>query len=735
MGHSNVWNSHPKNYGPGSRACKYSLQNAVFVAIPMQSSGSMVSCAADSVSVAMPRRSASSRKDEGRKPRNIGKAKEVKESNESERCEDSDFHFPSSAPLLRRRRPSIMVVASTAITDPIQPTPGPSRALRATQPPNRTAVSSAPSPIAHHPRKPKSKNVPSRYLSPSPSTPASNSSSTSTAAMASSLSSRRFTSPLLSRSTNTAAASPSTAPKRSQSADRRRPAAARPTTPIASGDSGGGEVSAAAKLLITSTRSLSVSFQGEAFSLPVSKTKKAATPERRRSTLTTVRDQAENSKPPDQHTPRWPSRARQANLSSNMDYSYRSVDYSRIADEKRRLIGFGSGNLSKLLLRQSMTEESGNSRRMSCDVRLSLDLGKVEFLKGIPQAPDANSLNESSPTCDLTASSDTDSLSSESTNGVQECGGISKPKGGTRGIVASARFWQETNTRLRRLQDPISPILASPGLPTGGGLNKLSQSKNSPLGSSRIMASPARGATRPASPSKVRAPSVSSPARGMPSPSRVRSNLGTLIGDSCSMPSILSFSMDVRRGKMGEDRIVEAHLLRLLYNRHLQWRFVNARADSAFSIQRLNAEKILWNAWVVISELRHNVTLKRMKLLLLRQKLKLTSILKGQADVHNLKDAIGSAMEVMQAMAYYICSFSMKLDRHTQGKSFGQQVEEINNLVTELKNVSAKERISLRQCRDFLSELAGMQLENTCITIASHAANSLRHLTGMMDTA
>ncbi|XP_028763828.1 40S ribosomal protein S29-like [Neltuma alba] len=22
MGHSNVWNSHPKNYGPGSRTCQ-----------------------------------------------------------------------------------------------------------------------------------------------------------------------------------------------------------------------------------------------------------------------------------------------------------------------------------------------------------------------------------------------------------------------------------------------------------------------------------------------------------------------------------------------------------------------------------------------------------------------------------------------------------------------------------------------------------------------------------------
>ncbi|KAK7820020.1 protein snowy cotyledon 3 [Quercus suber] len=81
---------------------------------------------------------------------------------------------------------------------------------------------------------------------------------------------------------------------------------------------------------------------------------------------------------------------------------------------------------------------------------------------------------------------------------------------------------------------------------------------------------------------------------------------------------------------MGEERIVDAHLLRLLYNRYLQWRFVNARADATFKVQRLNSEKNLWNAWVTISELRHSVTLKRIKLLLLRQKLKLTSILRGQ---------------------------------------------------------------------------------------------------------
>lgn len=41
-------------------------------------------------------------------------------------------------------------------------------------------------------------------------------------------------------------------------------------------------------------------------------------------------------------------------------------------------------------------------------------------------------------------------------------------------------------------------------------------------------------------------------------------------------------------------------------------------------------QKNLWNAWITISELRDTVTKKRHRLQLLRQKLKLASILKGQ---------------------------------------------------------------------------------------------------------
>ncbi|CAK7330115.1 unnamed protein product [Dovyalis caffra] len=435
-------------------------------------------------------------------------------------------------------------------------------------------------------RKPRGKQVPSRYLSPSPSTSTTTTTTTTTTSSSSSSSSsfpKRFASPLLSRSTNSGPLhTPSTTTtssflsgsKRSQSADRRRPATStRPTTPNPQGNAT--EMSAATKMLITSTRTLSVSFQGEAFSLPISKAKsvtppqnnvaRKATPERRRATP--VRDQVENSKPMDQH--RWPGRSREGNLKERNPLLSRSLDCSVVVGGgvDKRVIG--SGFMGVKSLQQSMMIDDGR--------RLSLDLGNAK------QNRDAISVNESSFTGDLTAS-DSDSVSSGSTSGMPEIG----KKTGARGIAVSARFWQETNSRLRRLQDPGSPLSTSPGSRMGVS-PKTTQSKrfgrDGPLSSPRMMAaSPVRGAARPASPSKLWTSSASSPSRGMSSPSRVRPMSG-------SSPSILSFSVDLRRGKMGEDRIVDAHMLRLLYNRYLQWRFVNARADATFMVQRLNAEE------------------------------------------------------------------------------------------------------------------------------------------------
>ncbi|OIW06882.1 hypothetical protein TanjilG_19531 [Lupinus angustifolius] len=584
------------------------------------------------------------------------------------------------------------------------------------------------------PRRTKGRQVSSRYMSPSPSSISSSTTTTTTttsSSSSSSSSSRRFQSPLISRSTN----STPLVPKRSQSVDRRRP---RPMTPVP--DNAAAEVStAAAKLLITSTRSLSVSFQGEAFSLPISKAKvpvsgnarkTAVTPERRR--VAPVRgggDHGENSKPVDQQ--RWPGRTRNQNSGPN--------NLSRSFN-----VGNGFGKVVRAL------ESSVGGRRASFDAigrGLSLDLGrkdhKDEFFKG--SNGNSNSLNQCSlplPPCDVIAS-DTDSVSSDSTSGGQGCAGAAKGLREPHGNVVSSRFWQETNSRLRRLQDPGSPSSTSPGSRMGvQNKSNTAQLKryNSdvPMLSPRTMekASPIRGNARPASPNKLWA---SSPSRGNASPARVRSAVASSINSgSSNPPSILSFSAEVRRGKIREDRIYDAHMLRLLYNRYVQWRFVNARADATFMMQKLNAERHLWNAWVTISELRHSVTLKRIKLLLLRQNLKLTSILKGQisyleewalldrdhsssllgatdalrastlrlpvvekaiADVPNLKDALGSAVDVMQGMGSWIYSISSK-------------VEETNCLVAEMLKITSKERFLLKQCKDSLSTLAAIQVKD-----------------------
>ncbi|CAL0320735.1 unnamed protein product [Lupinus luteus] len=589
------------------------------------------------------------------------------------------------------------------------------------------------------PRRTKGRQVSSRYMSPSPSSISTSTTTTTTtttsSSSSSSSSSRRFQSPLISGSTNLAAL----VPKRSQSVDRRRP---RPMTPVP--DNSAGEVStAAAKLLITSTRSLSVSFQGEAFSLPISKAKvpvsgnvrkTAVTPERRRATP--VRgggDHGENSKPVDQQ--RWPGRTRIQN--SGVNNLSRSLN-----------VGNGFGKVVRAL------ESSVGGRRASFDAigrGLSLDLGrkdhKDEFFKGSNGNSNSlnslNSVNQCSlplPPSDFTAS-DTDSVSSGSTSGAQDCVGVAKGLREPHGTVVSSRFWQETNSRLRRLQDPGSPLSTSPGSRMGVASKcNTAQLKrynsDGPVLSPRTTASPIRGNARPASPNKLWA---SSPSRGNASPARVRSAVASSINSgSSNPPSILSFSAEVRRGKIKEDRIYDAHTLRLLYNRYVQWRFVNARADATFMMQKLNAERHLWNAWVTISELRHSVILKRTKLLLLRQNLKLSSILKGQisyleewalldrdhsssllgatdalrastlrlpvvekaiADVPNLKDALGSAVDVMQGMGSWIYSLSSK-------------VEETNCLVAEMLKITSKERFLLEQCKDFLSTLAAIQVKD-----------------------
>jgi hypothetical protein len=57
--------------------------------------------------------------------------------------------------------------------------------------------------------------------------------------------------------------------------------------------------------------------------------------------------------------------------------------------------------------------------------------------------------------------------------------------------------------------------------------------------------------------------------------------------------SVLSFIADFKKGKKGAAYVEDAHQLRLMYNRYLQWRFANARAEDAFYVQNAIVEVCL----------------------------------------------------------------------------------------------------------------------------------------------
>ncbi|XP_047322862.1 QWRF motif-containing protein 2-like isoform X2 [Impatiens glandulifera] len=542
-------------------------------------------------------------------------------------------------------------------------------------------------------RKPRSREVSSRYSSSSSTISITNSTSSSSSSSSNSAFSR------------TVPSTPShPAIKRSQSverSDRRRSATPLPPSRTT------GEMSVVAKVLVSSTRSLSVSFQGESFPLPVNKAKasiRKVTPERpgtagEMSTTTTaaakllissrrslsasfqgdsiplrisktkeamkgstpVRNQNEHSKPVDQQ--RWPGRSKQSN------------------------------SLATRVIQQSMTDQM-----------------KDEF------------------------ATDVESVSSGSSDAPKRGGG------GPRGIIVPARFWQETTNRLKQIPEPVmmKPIIhrkitfeENPSINS----TPISSSKGSRGG----LSSPLRSAIRPLSPNKLGISSRSSPpSKGAP---ELQKQKPYLIRNSNIIftPPILSFTSDVRRGKPGDNKIDDAHMLRLLHNRYLQWRFVNARAKNSMLGLEASAKKSLYNGWVSTAKLQYSVELRKLELQRLRHNLKLYYIIKGQllfsddwdslcsdhsrflseatkaleattirlplvsgatkVDIQDLKDAISSSADVMQAMTSNICSFLIK-------------AQQTNSSVSELASIAAKEYDLINECNDLLSTFTALQVKD-----------------------
>uniref|UniRef100_A0A0E0P1P3 Uncharacterized protein n=1 Tax=Oryza rufipogon TaxID=4529 RepID=A0A0E0P1P3_ORYRU len=539
--------------------------------------------------------------------------------------------------------------------------------------------------------KPKGKAVPSRYLlapsSKSTSTSSSSTTTTNSSATSNSTStsastpSRRFASPL---------------PRRSSSVDRPRP--------TSNAAAAGGDALGPNGATTTTTRSLSVAFQGRAYFLETSKAKPATspspvrrpvaaastTPERRRPSMGTVPERGKVFEGGHSQQ-RWPMSARAAHGFEGNPLT-KSLDCSL---DKR-----GAAVLAAVRsLRQSMVFEEGVRRA-------SFDSG------------------------DYLMSSDTESVSSGSNSGSQDAG-MGRARSSPKGMSVPARFLQDAAaSRPNRLADPSTPFMThSSGF--------ASSPRTAPVKKSLLngfVSSPLNRPIRQPSPSKL----VGS--RRMSSPSQPRGSVGVSAsyGDQHGRSSS-GYGLDsqVKRRWLGCSKVDCEHLLRILCNRHLQWRCVNAQADAALAAQKMTAEKYLSDAWITTLGMRKSVALKRFQLQLFRNNWKLMTVLKGQmdfleewsflerdhanslsgivealtatilclpvtdgakADIQDVKNAVGSAVDIMQTIGSSICTLLAKLS----GTSI---------LVSDLAKIATQERTLMDQSRELLSTLASMHVK------------------------
>ena len=93
------------------------------------------------------------------------------------------------------------------------------------------------------------------------------------------------------------------------------------------------------------------------------------------------------------------------------------------------------------------------------------------------------------------------------------------------------------------------------------------------------------------------------------------------IGGLCFPPHPTSSKLgaDARKGMKGFSDQGDVHLLKFLYNHHLQWRFANAKAEASMHYQRHESQSKLYSFAKQLSDLRKSVSQKRAEFGVLRR--------------------------------------------------------------------------------------------------------------------
>ncbi|KAL2651152.1 hypothetical protein R1flu_019280 [Riccia fluitans] len=330
----------------------------------------------------------------------------------------------------------------------------------------------------------------------------------------------------------------------------------------------------------------------------------------------------------------------------------------------------------------------------------------------------------------------------------------SRTSSSTRGTTVAARVWA-TSERSRRLSEGMRSSMSEQDL--SAAMKQAGRRKVPTLGpllganslNSAWSLSPGRGIAPisstpqpPDSPTPRGGRGGSSPLRALPSPTRSRPPIanGSI---SRTISSAISSGQELRlRGKKAMTQQEEALDLRIYQNRFLQLRFINAKAEAALSSQMAAAEKSLYSVWLKTCDLRSSVAQRRIELQLAKRRHKLRTILSNQAaclqewtslrqthsaalsgvigaleasilrvpvtggaraDVQAVKEALGSAVDVMNAVELSVNALLPK-------------AQSMDGLVAQLAETAAQERALLAECGDFLSTAAALEIEERSLS-------------------
>ncbi|KAF6993067.1 hypothetical protein CFC21_010007 [Triticum aestivum] len=191
--------------------------------------------------------------------------------------------------------------------------------------------------------------------------------------------------------------------------------------------------------------------------------------------------------------------------------------------------------------------------------------------------------------------------------------------------------------------------------------------------------------------------------------------------------------------------------MRMMHCRFLQWRFMNAKADSACKTKAANVEVQLMGTWARVAELRGKVARKQVQLEKGKLKFRLNEILSSQmrdleswgqleskhafaleSTVECAKSAIcrlpltNGAKASLPAMASILEQmFELTMTARISVRSFSPMAQDTTVVISKLVRVASEERARLQECHELLGRLSALQIEEQSLRCHMVQSSSL----------